>query len=449
MKLVVTEKNDAAVKIADLLGASKPKADKVFNTPVYRFEVEGEEWVTIGLRGHILEPDFTPSLTYKKRGGWEGVTAEGEMLPAVVPDSLAKPPFKKKKPFTADGVELKGWKMEALPYLIYAPIEKLPKEKDIIRSLKNLAKKADSIVIATDFDREGELIGSDALSCCREVNATAPVSRARYSAFTKPEITHAFANLVPMDDDLAAAGGSRRDIDLIWGAVLTRYLTLVKFAGYGNVRSSGRVQTPTLAIIVERERERMAFVPEDYWVIRGAFDGAAAAGPTPGDGPEAFEAPHATARFKAEAEVAAAMARVEGAVSARVASVEKKRRKVPAPVPFNTTSLMAAASAEGISPARCMRIAESLYMDGYISYPRVDNTVYPDSLDLAEVVNAIAANPAYGPYCKQLLSAGPLKATRGKTETTDHPPIYPTAAATPDDLSAADYKLYNLIARPR
>ena len=161
------------------------------------------------------------------------------MLPAVVPDSLAKPPFKKKKPFTADGVELKGWKMEALPYLIYAPIEKLPKEKDIIRSLKNLAKKADSIVIATDFDREGELIGSDALSCCREVNATAPVSRARYSAFTKPEITHAFANLVPMDDDLAAAGGSRRDIDLIWGAVLTRYLTLVKFAGYGNVRSSG------------------------------------------------------------------------------------------------------------------------------------------------------------------------------------------------------------------
>ena len=447
MKLVVTEKNDAAVKIADLLGASKPKADKVFNTPVYRFEVEGEEWVTIGLRGHILEPDFTPSLTYKKRGGWEGVTAEGEMLPAVVPDSLAKPPFKKKKPFTADGVELKGWKMEALPYLIYAPIEKLPKEKDIIRSLKNLAKKADSIVIATDFDREGELIGSDALSCCREVNATAPVSRARYSAFTKPEITHAFANLVPMDDDLAAAGGSRRDIDLIWGAVLTRYLTLVKFAGYGNVRSSGRVQTPTLAIIVERERERMAFVPEDYWVIRGAFDGGATSGPTAGDGPEAFEAPHATARFKAEAEAAAAMARVEGAVSARVASVEKKRRKVPAPVPFNTTSLMAAASAEGISPARCMRIAESLYMDGYISYPRVDNTVCPDSLDLAEVVNAIAANPAYGPYCKQLLSAGPLKATRGKTETTDHPPIYPTAAATPDDLSAADYKLYNLIAR--
>ena len=447
MKLVVTEKNDAATKIAALLGVKKPKADKVYSTPVYRFEVDGEEWVTIGLRGHILEPDFTPTLIYKKRGGWRGVTAEGEAIPAQLPASLARPPFKKKKPFIEDGVELKAWKMDALPYLIYAPIEKLPKEKEIIRSLKNLAKKADSIVIATDFDREGELIGSDALSCIQEVNPTAPVSRARYSAFTKEEITHAFSNLVELDTNLASAGASRQDIDLIWGAVLTRYLMLVKFAGYGNVRSSGRVQTPTLALIVARERERLAFIPEDYWVIKGAFDAGAAAGPTAGDGELAFTAPHSTARFKDEAAAKAAMAAVSGAASAMVAAVEKRTRKQQPPVPFNTTSLMAAASAEGLSPARTMRIAESLYMDGYISYPRVDNTVYPSSLDLAEVVKTISGNPAYAPYCQQLLSAGELHATRGKKETTDHPPIYPTAKATPDDLAPTDYKLYNLIAR--
>ena len=447
MKLVVTEKNDAAQKIADLLGAKKPKADKVYSTPVYRFEVDGEEWVTIGLRGHILEPDFTPAMVYKKRGGWQGVTEEGETYPAELPDALPKPPFKKKKPFTEDGVELKSWKMDALPYLVYAPIKKLPKEKEIIRSLKNLAKKADSVVIATDFDREGELIGSDALSCIREVNPKAPVSRARYSAFTKEEIAHAFGNLVDVDDNLASAGASRQDIDLIWGAVLTRYLTLVKFAGYGNVRSSGRVQTPTLALIVARERARLAVVAEDYWVIKGAFDADAQAGPTSGEGPGAFEAPHATARFKKEAEAAAAMARVEGAASATVSSIEKRKRTVAPPAPFNTTSLMAAASAEGLSPARTMRIAESLYMDGYISYPRVDNTVYPSSLDLAETVRAISGNPAYAPYCKELLAKGKLTATRGKKETTDHPPIYPTAKATPDDLAPADYKLYNLVAR--
>ena len=436
MKLVVTEKNDAAEKIAQLLG-TKAKKDKVFNTPVYRFDVDGEEWVTIGLRGHILEPDFTPQLVYKKRGGWRGVTVDGEAVKAEVPASLPKPPFKKKKPFSEDGVDLKGWKMEALPYLAYAPIEKLPKEKDIIRSLKNLAKKADSICIATDFDREGELIGSDALSCIKQVNDTAPVSRARYSAFTKEEITHAFTHLVELDEDLAAAGESRQDIDLIWGAALTRYLTLVKFAGYGNVRSSGRVQTPTLALIVARERERLAFVPEDYWVIRGSF----------GEGDDAFEAPHATARFKSEEDATEAMANVDGAKTAVVSAVEKKKRTVRPPAPFNTTSLMAAAASEGLSPARTMRIAESLYMDGYISYPRVDNTVYPSSLNLGEVVRTLAGNPAYAGYCEQLLGKGKLTATRGNKEETDHPPIYPTAKATPDDLPAAEYKLYNLVAR--
>ena len=142
-----------------------------------------------------------------------------------------------------------------------APVIKLPAEKELIRSLKNLAKKSDSVIIATDFDREGELIGSDALNKVREVAPDLPVARAQYSSFTKAEITQAFDNLVSLDQNLADAGESRQHIDLIWGAVLTRYLTLAKFGGFGNVRSAGRVQTPTLALVVERERERMAFVP--------------------------------------------------------------------------------------------------------------------------------------------------------------------------------------------
>ena len=437
MRLVVTEKNDAAKQIATLLGATKPKEDKVFSTPIFRFNVDGEEWVTIGLRGHILESDFPESLAWTKRLGWHGITADGEVIKAKLPTKLPKPPFKKKKPFFEDGLDLKKWSMDALPYLVYAPIDMLPKEKEIIRSLKNLAKKADSVVIATDFDREGELIGADALLQVLAVNPDVPVSRARYSAFTKQEITHAFNNLVSMDEELVDAGASRRDIDFIWGTVLTRYLSLVKFAGYGKSRSSGRVQTPTLALICQREQERLAFIPEDYWVIKGAF----------GAEPDDFTAPHEVARFKSQEAADAVMAHVQGATQATVASTEKKQRKVAPPVPFNTTSLMAAAAAEGISPARTMRIAESLYMAGYISYPRVDNTVYPASLDLREVVSAISANPAYAPYCKKLLAQGKLTATRGKKETTDHPPIYPTAAATPDSLAPADYKLYNLIAR--
>ncbi|MGN0302169.1 MAG: DNA topoisomerase I [Anaerotardibacter sp.] len=437
MKLVVTEKNIAAQKIAELLGVSKPKADKVYSTPVYRFERDGEDWVTIGMRGHILEPNFVPQLVFKKRGGWRGVDENGEVVEADIPKELPRPPFKKKKPFTPDGVELKLWKMEALPYLVYAPIEKLPKEKEIIRSLKNLAKKADSIIIATDFDREGELIGSDVYSCVKEVNETAPIWRARYSAITKEEITHAFTNLVELDTCLAQAGASRQDIDLIWGAVLTRFLTLVKFAGYGNVRSSGRVQTPTLALIVEKERERLNFVPEDYWVIRGTFNSEK----------QPLLINHATARFKEKAVADKVMEALEGQTEGSVSAVDVKRRKVNPPIPFNTTSLMTAASAEGISPATTMRLAESLYMDGYISYPRVDNTVYPKSLDIKGILNRLAGNPAYEEHVRMLLAKPSLKPTRGKTETTDHPPIHPTNLANPGDLPPQAYRLYNLIAR--
>ncbi|WP_085829783.1 DNA topoisomerase I [Collinsella vaginalis] len=439
MKLVVAEKNIAAQKIAQLLAeAGAPKTDKVYNTQVYRFKVAGEEWVSMGLAGHILAPDFPDEIHFDKKNGWYGVTEDGEILPADVPDGLARPPYDtKRRPFLADGINIKGWKVESLPYLTWAPIVKNPAEKEIIRVLKNLAKKADSVIIATDFDREGELIGSDALSQIREVAPSVPVSRARYSALIKGEVTEAFANLVELDQDLADAGESRQYIDLIWGAVLTRYLTLAKFGGFGNVRSAGRVQTPTLALVVERERERMAFVPEDYWQIRGMAEHSG----------QEFKIAHATARFTDKTAAETAFSHVDGATSATVTTVAKRSRKQAPPTPFNTTSLQAAAAAEGISPARTMRIAESLYMSGLISYPRVDNTVYPRSLDIAGIVSGLAAaNPALAPVCKKVL-AGPLKPTRGKTETTDHPPIHPTGQGNPESLDGGQRKLYNLIAR--
>ena len=439
MNLVVTEKNNAAQKIAQLLSdAGAPKSDKVYNVAVYRFKHDGEEWVTIGLKGHILAPNFPPRLGFDKENGWYGLTEDGEMIPADIPDGLARPPYDtKRKPFLADGIDIKGWKVQSLPYLVWAPIKKDPAEKQIIRALKNLAGKADSIVIGTDFDREGELIGSDALSEIREVAPDAPVSRARYSALTKGEIEHAFSNLVELDQDLADAGESRQYIDLIWGATLTRYLTMARFGGFGNVRSAGRVQTPTLALVVEKEREREAFVSTPYWVITAELT----------HGGTDFKATHTTARFLDEAVAKAAFANVDGATSAKVVEVAKKQRTQRPPAPFNTTTLQTAAAAEGISPARTMRLAESLYMSGLISYPRVDNTVYPKSLDLKASVKMLSAVPQYAESCKAILSSGPLHPTRGKQETTDHPPIHPTAPADPGSLQPAEWKLYNIIAR--
>ncbi|MBS5865255.1 MAG: DNA topoisomerase I [Coriobacteriaceae bacterium] len=446
MILIVTEKNDAAQQIARLLcDIGKPKPDKVYNTPIYRFSHDGHDCVTIGLRGHIMAPDFPPALRFNQREGWYAETLSGEHLAADLPDGLDRPPYtSKRKPYLADGIDIKGWKVPSLPYLVWAPIEKQPAEKEIIRALKNLAKKSDAIIIGTDFDREGELIGSDALRQMQQVAPEVPVSRARYSAFTKSEIDHAFANLVPLDHDLADAGESRQYIDLIWGAVLTRYLTMAHFGGFGNVRSAGRVQTPTLALVVERERERQAFVPKDYWVIWGM------AHRQQDDVESAFRIAHPgtkEGRFW-EAELAAEIfARVCDAKEATISAVSKKTRTVRPPAPFNTTSLQAAAASEGLSPSRTMRLAESLYMDGLISYPRVDNTVYPRSLDLRDVVKTLSAVPNYRPTCTELLGKSKLTATRGKQETTDHPPIYPTAAADPHTLQPAAWKLYNLIAR--
>ena len=182
----------------------------------------------------------------------------------------------------------------------------------------------------------------------------------------------------------------------------------------------------------------MAFKPEDYWVIFGEASHGE-------DGP--FKVSHTTARFWDKDAADAAYANVAQAKEARVTAVERKSRTQRPPAPFNTTSLQAAAAAEGISPARTMRLAESLYMDGLISYPRVDNTVYPSSLDLKDCVRTISKVPQYAHTCKALLSQPKLTATRGKQETTDHQPIYPTGAADPEKLQPAAWKLYNLIAR--
>ncbi len=437
MKLVVTEKNIAAKKLAEILAVGKPKTDKVYNTPVYSFRRDGEDWVSIGLKGHILGVDFPLQLVHDKK--WTAVWAENDPSTALVPDSLPTPPWPKKKPFTVDGVDLKTWKLASLPYLVWAPIGKVPAERELIRALKNLAKKADEVVIATDFDREGELIGSDARGLVREVNKKAPIHRARFSAITKDEIERAFNELAQVDDCLAQAGESRQDIDLVWGAVLTRYLTMARYAGFGNVKSAGRVQTPTLALIVEREREREAFVSETYWQVKGSLR----AGDTE-DGE--FSAGHATDRFTDQAEAQRVMSAIEGATSGVVSSAEKKRRQVKPPTPFNTTALQAAAAAEGITPARTMRIAETLYMNGLISYPRVDNTVYPASLDLKGLLGTLADVPVYR-EAVHAIQRSPLHPTRGAKETTDHPPIHPTGAGDPEKMKPEEWKLYNLVAR--
>jgi DNA topoisomerase-1 len=109
--------------------------------------------------------------------------------------------------------------------LIDAGTLKRPTEPGIVRLIQKLAKKANRVTIATDFDTEGELIGKEAYELVRAVNKTVPVDRARFSAITKEEITRAFSNTTDIDFDLASAGEARQVVDLIWGASLTRFIS--------------------------------------------------------------------------------------------------------------------------------------------------------------------------------------------------------------------------------
>jgi DNA topoisomerase-1 len=402
MRLIVTEKNNSAKKIADILGRGSAASDKTYKVPFYTWtDADGGEQMTIGLKGHVLGPAFP-----------EGYS---------------------------------NWQKTDLHDLIDAELIKEPTDKNVVKAIRKMAKGADELVIATDFDREGELIGLEALEEMLDANpalgsregaadGTLRIKRARYSALTKEEIERAFDELDELSYPLANAGAARQDIDLLWGATLTRAVSLATRRFGSNFLSVGRVQSPTLGLIVERELERRAHVPKPFWELFAKFEHP--------DG--SFETHHTVDKFWEKAEADAALAGTSSPGTVKSVTARKNTRRPPSP--YNTTAFSTDASSRlGITPASAMRIAEDLYMDGFISYPRTDNTVYPSSLPVRELVTSLVRIKEFS--AASGLLDGELKATRGKKETTDHPPIYPTQAVHPGALEGPRKRVYELVVR--
>ena len=392
MRLIISEKANTAKKIAQFLSEGSVKEGKHRSVPHHTFQWKGEETVSVGLKGHVLNPEYPE--------------------------------------------EYSNWQKVEPRALIDAEILKSVSEKGVAQAVTSLAKKAESVVIATDFDREGELIGVEALSLVFEANPklTDHVQRARFSALTPGEVGRAFDELLEVSNALADAGEARQDIDLIWGATLTRWVSRAT-KRYGSAfLSVGRVQSPTLVLIADRERERRAFIPEPYWELEVNLKNG-----------DPFTVRHQTERFKEEARAKSAYENI--ADTATVEEVQQKSATRRPPAPFNTTAFLTAAARIGFSPSRAARIAEDLYTDGYISYPRTDNTVYPRSLDLREVLDYLRNVEGVGQHAERLLGQNDLSPTRGKKETTDHPPIYPTAHATKDSMRDDRWKVYQLVVR--
>jgi DNA topoisomerase-1 len=405
VKLIITEKENAARRIAEILSDGSASVDRHNGVNVYRW---GDKRV-VGLSGHVVGLDFPE--------------------------------------------EYENWRDVQPAELIDAEIVTEPTKENIVTTLEALAKQADEAVIATDYDREGELIGKEAYEIVAD-EIDGAIERVRFSSITEPEVKEAFANPDDLDFDLAAAGQARQIIDLIWGAALTRFLSLSARQLGDNFISVGRVQSPTLKLIVDREREIQAFDPETYWELfadlsKGAENSSAS------DDTDGFEAQYfydddgnEAERVWDGAQAEAAHEALDGADSATVTEVRRRTRTDNPPAPFNTTAFISAAGSLGYSAQRAMSIAEDLYTDGYTTYPRTDNTVYPEDLEPDDLLDSFVGSPTFGEDAEALLALDDLEPTRGDEETTDHPPIHPTGEI-PDrgELSDDEWEVYELIVR--
>jgi len=389
-RLIISEKNHAARRIALILSDNTQKTRTVAGTPVLTFSKGQDDYFVLGLRGHIIELDYPD-----KYNDWSAV-----------------PPKE----------------------LVYAKPEKKvdPSAKKIMNALKDLASGVDEIIVATDYDREGELIGAEALA---EAKATKRVRRARFSALTKAEIERAFSELTDLDYKLAAAGETRQLIDLAWGAALTRFISLASGQLGKDFLSVGRVQSPTLALVVDRDREIKAFVATPYWLVTAELKKESE-----------FKASHKNGKFLEKEKALLALSRAKQAKSARVKDVKETEKDEWAPVPFSTTLFLMDSNRLGLTAAQAMKIAEDLYTNGYISYPRTDNTVYPPSLSLRAILEKLRKSE-FSKEAEEILSQESLRPSRGKKSTTDHPPIHPVDAAKKGELKGHQWDVYELVTR--
>lgn len=405
--LIISEKNIAAQRIATILSNGKYKKSSYQRVPYYDFD-EGEEGYTVvGLRGHIINLDYPE--------------------------------------------EYRNWRANPVRELVQVEPEKRIQAKAVVNTLRKLAPEADLVIVATDFDREGELIGTEALDFILEENPDVEVRRARFSALTPIEIRDAFAELQEVDFKLAKAAESRQVVDLAWGAALTRFVSLAAQQGGSQFLSVGRVQTPTLALVADREKEIEAFEPEDFWRLLAT---AQKVGGEPDSTDEQniaeLKAKHTLGRIFDQKQAEELFAKLEGLQEARVAKLTKELKIDRPPSPLDTTTFLQAAGGLGLGVARAMSVAEDLYTNGYVSYPRTDNTHYPRTLGLRRIVTNLGKLEGQfddlGEIARTIGAQEKLSPTRGRKQTTDHPPIHPTGQV-PKKLTEEAAKVYELIVR--
>ena len=341
-----------------------------------------------------------------------------------------------------------AWRLDLLPML---PSEfRLRPAKHAAAQLKAVVgllgeRRFTSVVNACDAGREGELIFRYVV---RFAGGGPPALRLWISSLTDEAIRRGFAALRPgaQLDPLGDAARSRSEADWLVGMNATRAITARgRVAGGSALYSIGRVQTPTLAMLVERDRAIAAFVPRPYWEVRGEFRTA--------DGGRFTGMWRAIASGGRVATAAIAQAIVDRctAASAVVERVRAKTVREPPPLLFDLTSLQRTANRRfGFSAARTLEIAQALYeRHKVLTYPRTDSRHLTGDVarELPALFDALAAIPAYAPFASQLVAKPPRPSRRvvDDSKVHDHHAIIPTGKHA--SLDRDEERLFDLVTR--
>ncbi len=405
--LIIAEKPSVAADIARALGGFTKQQDFY----------ESDRYVLSSAVGHLLELK-APESHDVKRGKWTFTH-----LPVI-------PPHFELAPIGKSEARLKV-------------LLKLIKRKDVTE-----------LINACDAGREGELIFRYIVQAAK---ARQPVRRLWLQSMTQSSIREAFATLRSDDEmlPLADAARSRSEADWLVGINGTRAMTAFnsKEGGF-YLTTVGRVQTPTLAIVAEREEKIRRFVPRDYWEVRATFD--AKAGPYDGRWfDEAFrksdDADARAERLWDEAKAAAIVAACKGRPGE--VSEESKPSTQLSPLLFDLTSLQREANGKfGFSAKTTLSIAQALYeRHKVLTYPRTDARALPEDYlgVVKKTVEELAGLPAYKAFAKQIAKGGWIKPNKrifDNSKISDHFAIIPTLQ-TPGHLSEVEAKLYDLVVK--
>ncbi|KAK4357599.1 hypothetical protein RND71_023209 [Anisodus tanguticus] len=337
--------------------------------------------------------------------------------------------------------------------LYNAPVRKyVPEDKlDIKRTLEAEARSCQWIILWLDCDREGENIAFEVLEVCRQANHNLNVWRARFSALIDREIHQSVQTLVQPNQLFSDAVDVRQEIDLRIGASFTRFQTMLLRSAFdldfatddrNLVLSYGPCQFPTLGFVVERYWEIQAHEPEEFWTINCTHN-----------------SDEGTATFNWMRghlfDYTCAVTIYEMCIQEPTATVNKVKQqeklKYP-PHPLSTIELEKRASRYfRMSSEQTMKVAEDLYQNGFISYPRTETDRFSEKTDLRTMVQEQEGHPVWGSYAQRLLDPQSglwRNPSGGGHDDKAHPPIHPTKFSAGESRWSQDHhRVYELVVR--